>query len=128
MPEVGAADDSGAHTNPARWLHENHWDSDEVTIAVAGAGGEQNLGAVVGAGLSRRIREITIRHAGTNNTVVTLLIAGGVARLTIDVPAQTTRVWSSEDGRVFTTTQQPAVQTSDITGGGTYVSAAGVEA
>jgi len=128
MPEVGAADDSGAHTNPARWLHENHWDCDEVTVAVAGVPGQQNLGAAVGAGLTRRVREITIRHAGTANTVVTLLIAGGATRLTIDVPAQTTRVWSSEDGRVFTATQQPAVQTSDVTGGSTYVSASGVEA
>ena len=127
MPEVGAADDSGAHTNPARWLHENHWDCDEVTVAVAGAPGQQNLGVAVAAGLTRRIREITIRHAGTNNTVVTLLV-GAVIRLTIDVPAQTTRVWSSEDGRVFTAAQQPAVQTSDITGGSTFVSASGVEA
>jgi hypothetical protein len=127
MPEVGAADDSGAHTNPARWLHENHWDCDQVTVAVAGLPGQQNLGAVVGAGLTRRIREITIRHAGTNNTVVTLLV-GVAIRLTIDVPAQTTRVWSSEDGRVFTTAQQVAVQTSDITGGSTFISASGVEA
>jgi hypothetical protein len=127
MPEVGAADDSGAHTNPARWLHANHWDCDQVTIAVAGALGQQNLGVVVGAGLTRRIREITIRHAGTNNTVVTLLV-GVAIRLTIDVPAQTTRVWSSEDGRVFTAAQQVAVQTSDITGGSTFISASGVEA
>ncbi len=128
MPEVGAADDSGAHTNPARWLHENHWDCDQVTVAVAGAPGQQNLGVTVVAGLTRRIREITIRHAGTNNTVVTLLIAGGAIRLTIDVPAQTTRVWSSEDGRVFTAGQISAVQTSDIAGGSTFVSASGLEA
>lgn len=43
MPEVGAADDSGAHTNPARWLHENHWDCNEVTIA-AGANCATNAG------------------------------------------------------------------------------------
>ena len=128
MPEVGAADDSGAHTNPARWLHENHWDCDQVTVAAAGVPGQQNLGGAVVAGLTRRIREITIRHAGTNNTVVTLLIAGGTIRLTIDVPAQTTRVWSSEDGRVFTAGQISAVQTSDITGGSTFVSASGLEA
>ena len=123
-----SSQDTGANTNPERWLHENHWESGEVTIAVAGAGGQQNLGAVVGAGASRRVREITIRHAGSNNTVVTLLIAGGATRLTIDVPAQTTRVWNSEDGRVFTAGQQSAVQTSDITGGSTFVSASGVEA
>ena len=123
-----ADDASGTHTNPAQWLHDNHWESNEVTIAVAGVGGQQNLGAVVGAGLVRRIRELTIRHVGSANTVVTLLIAGGATKITIDVPAQTTRVWSSEDGRVFTAAQQSAVQTSDITGGSTFVSASGVEA
>jgi hypothetical protein len=120
--------DTGLHTNPERWLHTYHWDCNEVTIAAAGVGGQQPLGAAVGAGLTRRIREITIRHAGTANTVVTLLIAGGAARLTVDVPAQTTRVCSSQDGRVFTVGQVSAVQTSDITGGSTFVSASGVEA
>ena len=121
-------EDLGTNTNPERWLHENHWESPaEVTIAAAGA--EQNLGAAVPAGLTRRIRELTIRHAGTNNTVVTLKVAGvgGAVKVTIDVPAQTTRVWSSQDGREFAAAEQPTVQTSDITGGSTYVSASGVE-
>lgn len=121
-------EDTGANTNPERWLHENHWDCDQVTIAVAGAGGQQNLGAVVAAGITRRIREITIRHEGTNDTTVTLLIAGGAVRLTIRVPSQSTIVWSSQDGREFIAAQQPAVQTSDVTGGSTFVSASGVEA
>ena len=47
--------------------------------------------------------------------------------MTIDVPAQTTRVWSSQDGREFVAGEQPTVQTSDITGGSTFVSATGVE-
>jgi len=122
-----SSQDTGENTNPERWLHENHWESGEVTIAVAGAGGQQNLGAAVGAGVTRRIREITIRHAGTNNTVVTLLV-GVAIRLSIDVPAQTTRVWSSQDGREFAAGEQPVVQTSDVTGGSTYASASGVEA
>lgn len=131
--DVGAANplptqDTGTHTNPERWLHDNHWEAPEVTIAVAGLPGQQNLGAVVGAGVTRRVREITIRHAGTNNTVVTLLIAGGATKVTIDVPAQTTRVWSSQDGREFAAGEQPAVQSSDVTGGNTFVSAGGVEA
>lgn len=122
--------DTGANTNPERWLHDNHWEANEVTIAVAGVGGQQDLGVAVGAGLTRRIREITIRHAGTNNTIVTLLISGGATKLTIGVPAQSvsTRVWSSQDGREFAAAEQPAVQTSDVTGGSTFVSAAGVEA
>jgi hypothetical protein len=86
------------------------------------------LGVAVATGKTRLIRQITIRHAGTNNTVVTILISGGATKLTIDVPAQTTRVWSSPDGKVFLTAAQPAVQTSDVTGGSTYVSAEGVEA
>lgn len=118
---------SSGGTNPSQWLQTHHWEADEVTIAAAGAGGQQNLGAVVGAGLTRRIREITIRHAGTANTVVTILI-GVVPKLTVDVPAQTTRVWSSEDGVAFTATQQPVIQTSNVTAGSTYVSARGVEA
>jgi hypothetical protein len=114
--------------NPEDWLHQHHWEAEEVTITVAGAGGQQNLGSAVATGKTRRIREITIRHAGTNNTVVTLLVAGGATKLTIDVPAGTTRVWSSQDGRKFAAGEQPAVQTSDVVGGSTYVSAAGVEA
>ena len=123
--------DTGLNTNPERWLHIHHWETPaEVTIAAAGVPGQQNLGVAVGAGLARRIREITIRHAGTNNTVVTILIAGPppVIKITIDVPAQTTRVWSSQDGRLFNAAEQPAVQSSDVTGGNTFVSAAGVEA
>jgi hypothetical protein len=114
--------------NPEDWLHDNHWEAEEVTINAAGAGGQQNLGAVVGTGLTRRIRELTIRHAGTNNTVVTLLIAGGATKVTIDVPAQSTRVWSSQDGREFAAGEQSAVQSSDVTGGNTFISASGVEA
>jgi len=124
-------EDTGLNTNPERWLHIHHWQTPaEVVVAVAGAPGEQNLGVVVPAGQTRRIREITIRHAGTNNTVVTLKISGvGAATvLTIDVPAQSTVTWSSQDGREFAAGTIPAVQTSDITGGSTYVSASGVEA
>lgn len=127
MPEVGAADDTGANTNPERWLHDNHWGIDQVTIAVAGAPGQQNLGAVVPAGQTLRIRTLHARHAGTNNTVVTL-IAGGVVKKSWDIPAQTTRVISSEDGWSFTAGEQPAVQTSDITGGSTYIGVEGVQA
>jgi len=117
-----------AAPNEEQWRHDHHWDSDLVTIAAVGVGGQQSLGAAVAVGMTRRIREITVRHAGTANTVITILISGGATKLTIDVPAQTTRVWSSEDGIAFAATQQPAVQTSDVTGGSTYVSARGVEA
>ena len=123
-------EDLGTHTNPERWLHDNHWEPDaEITIVVALAAGEQVVGGAVPAGETRRIREITIRHAGTNNTVVSLLDAsGGNIKASIDVPAQSTVTWSSQDGREIAATLQPVIQTSDITGGSTYVSLAGVEA
>ena len=120
--------DTGVHTNPAQWLHDHHWECNQVTVAVAGVGGQQNLGAAVGAGLVRRIREITVKHAGSNNTTVTIYDAnGGNLILTIDVPAQSTKLWSSQDGREVAATLQPVIQTSDVVGGSTYVSAAGVE-
>ena len=121
--------DTGLHTNPERWLHLYHWNTPaEVTIAAAGAGGEQNLGGAVGAGLVRRIREVTVKHAGSNNPTVTNYDAnGGNLILTIDVPAQSTKLWSSQDGREVAATLQPVIQTSDVVGGSTYVSAAGVE-
>jgi len=123
-------EDLGTNTNPEKWLQDNHWEPDaEITIAVAGAGGEQDVGAAVAAGATRRIREITLRHEGTNNTVVTLLDeTGGNIKVSIDVPPQTNRTWSSQDGREIATGLQPVIQTSDITGGSTYVSLSGVEA
>lgn len=121
--------DTGLNTNPERWLHDHHWEPDaEITISVAGAAGEQNVGGAVPAGQTRRIREMTVRHAGTNNTVVTILDeTGGNIKVSFDVPAQTTRVWSSQDGRAIGAGLQPVVQSSDITGGNTMVSFSGVE-
>lgn len=120
--------DTGLNTNPERWLHDNHSEANQVTVAVAGAPGEQNLGVVVPAGVTRRIRTLNIRHAGTNNTVVTLLISGGAVKDSIDMAPQTTRLWSVQDGAEFLPTEQPAVQTSDVTGGSTYVTPMGVQA
>lgn len=132
MPIGGSgpsAEAIGEHTNPEKWLQDNHWEPDaEITIAVADAAGEQEVGGAVPAGETRRIREITIRHAGSNNTVVTLLDeTGGNIKVSIDVSAQSTVTWSSQDGRAIAATLQPVIQTSDITGGSTYVSVAGVE-
>jgi len=119
--------DTGVNTNPERWLHDNHWEQREVTIAVAGAPGEQNLGGVVGAGVDRRIRTLSVRHVGTNNTVITILVSGGATHVSFDVLAQSTRLFSAQDGLNFVTGEQPAVQTSDVTGGSTFVTALGVE-
>jgi len=127
MPEASPSNEGiSLLTNPEKWLHDNHWDCDEVEVAVAGAGGEQNLGAAVGVGLTRRITEITIHHAGTNPTVVTLLVAGGATKWSYVVPDGMSRTIPLD--REFIAGEQPAVQTSDVTGGSTFVSASGVEA
>ncbi len=120
----------GEHTNPERYLHDNHWNTPaEIPIVLAGAPGELALGAAVGAGVVRRIKEVTIRHAGTNNTVVSILDAtAGNVIWSIDVPAQSSVTWGSQDGRAVAATLQPVVQSSDVTGGNTMVTAAGVEA
>jgi len=122
--------DPGTHTNPERWLQIYHWNTAaEIPIVAAGAPGQLNFGAAVAAGMMRRIREVTVRHAGTANTVVTIYDAnGGNIILTIDCPAQTERTWSSQDGRAVAATLQPVIRTSDVTGAGCFVSAAGVEA
>lgn len=124
---VQRTEDTGLNTNPARWLQIYHWEQREVTIVAAGAPGAQNLGGVVGAGLRRRVRSLKLRHAGSANTVVSLLV-GAVVVDSWDVPAQTTRVVGDEDGWAFAAGEQPSVQTTDITGGSTFVSARGVEA
>jgi hypothetical protein len=109
------------------WLHTNHWDcGNEVEIAAAGDAGKQNLGAAVPAGKARRIRVFKIRNAGTNNIVVTVKEATNT-KLTIDVPAQVTRVYFEIHGIKFTETQQPTVQSDSVTGGNVFVRASGVE-
>lgn len=122
--------DTGVHSNPEKWIHDNHWDSYQGDIIVAGPGGAQNLGVAVAAGKTRRIREVTIRHTGTNNTVITIRQAGGGVLpiyLSFDVPAQTTRTWSSLDGRLVPAEVLPTIESSDLTGGNTIYSASGVE-
>ena len=123
-------EDTGVNTNPERWLHDNHWEPiAEITLILAGAPGEVPVGGAVPAGETRRIREMTVRHAGTNNTVVTVLdVTGANIKISFDVPPQTTRTWSSQDGREIAATLQPVVQSSDVTGGNTMVSFSGVEA
>ena len=96
----------------------------ETTISTAGIAGQQTLYTVTGSKL--RITELTIRNAGTNNTVVTLTGSAGIM-LTIDIPATTTREWESVIGRVFTNGQALIVRTSDITGGSTYISGSGID-
>lgn len=118
---------SSGGTNPSQWLQANHWEAEEVIITVSGAAGQKDLGVAVAAGKTRRVREYTINHTGTNNTDVSLLIKGGATKVTVPVPAQTGRVWGSDNGRKFIAGQITAVQSSDVTGGTTRVSASGVE-
>lgn len=123
--------DSGEHTNPEQWLHDYHWDTDgEVEITVDGVPGVKVLGAAVGSGLKRRVREITVRSPATQNIVLHVrLQTTADVKLSLDVPAQTTRQWSSQDGRLFNAAAQPEVYVSNLPAGTTiFVSAAGVEA
>lgn len=119
--------DTGLNTNPERWLNDNHWDNGIEIVLVAAAA--VNLGAAVGAGVIRRIREISVRNAGQVNTVITLSDAGG-NRLSFDVPSQTTRTWSSQDGREFAAASQPQIASSAAAAAPaqTFITASGVEA
>ncbi len=110
-----------------KWLQDCHWEQRQVTITIVDAPGAQNLGVPVGVGLIRRIRSLKIRNAGTQNTVVSLLV-GTVVVDSWDIPAQTTRIISDQDGWKFVAGEQTIVQTSSVDGGNTYVSARGVEA
>jgi hypothetical protein len=116
MPEASWGGD-------AVWDFANEWTSG-TQIDLNAAATPQNLGAAV-AGSKRIVTKLLVRHAGTNNTVVSLVVAG-VTRESFDIPAQTTRLIPFEV--VFVTGEQPQVQTSNVVGGDTFVSASGVEA
>lgn len=108
-------------------MHQHHWEQEQIEISQAGETGQQNLGGPVPSGQTRRVREITVRNAGTNNTVFQILVGSDVY-LSFDVAPGTTVIWTSEDGRSFSAGVQPVIRTSDVTGGSTFVSASGVEA
>jgi len=106
------------------WNFIHQWTTGATEIDLNAAGVPQNLGVAV-AGARRIVTKLLVRHAGTNNTVVSLVVAG-VTRISFDIPAQTSRLIPFEV--VFTTGEQPQVQSSDVTGGDTFISASGVEA
>jgi len=120
MPEASLGTESQGY------LQQNGVEFEQVEISATGLAGQQTLHTVVGA--KCRVIELTVRHAGTNDAVVTLLISGGNTKLTLDVPHGTTREWESVVGRIFTVGQVIAVQTSDVVGGSTFISGSGVEA
>jgi len=115
-----------------RYKHVYHWETpEEVQIITAGKTGEQNFGTPPSQ-VDRyvRIKEITIRNAGSVDTVIQLLAkynGNYTVKLSIDVPANTTRMWESEQGRKFTYGQQPIVRASPV-GGTIYLSGSGIEA
>lgn len=121
--------DTGVNTNPERWLHDHHWDSEEVMILVNGAAGAVNLGAAVTATETRRIREVTIRSPDVANIVVHITYNAQVnVVLSLDVSAQSTKQWSSQDGREIPASQQPTVHVTGLSAGTTvYVSASGLD-
>ena len=116
----------GASENSERWRHQKHWQTpSEIEIILSGSPGRIVTGNP--ASYDRRVREITVRHSGTNNTVVSLRYDVTV-KLSFDVAAQTTRVWSSQDGRKLAVGTSLSFESSDVTGGTTFISAAGLEA
>jgi len=121
-------EDTGLHTNPEKYRGDNHWQNPEVTINVAGVGGEQNLGVVVPADYRRRIMYLKVRHAGTANTVVSLMEAVGVILIdSWDILPQTTRLISVQLGWRFDAAEQPAVRSSNVTAGNTFITVIVVE-
>ena len=121
-------EDLGTNTNPERWLHDNHWDNGAELVLNAAAA--VNLGAAVAAGLTRRIRSITVTNDAQVNTVIILSqVAPAQNRLRFNVPAQTTRTWSEQDAVEFLAGVQVQISSSAAAvGAESYIHAAGVEA
>jgi len=118
--------------HPESYKHKYHWETPkEVEIVTAGQAGEQNFGSPPSlADHYVRIKEMTIRNSGSVDTVVQLLAkynGNYDVKVSIDVPANTTRMWESEQGRKFTYGQQPVVRATAV-GGTIYVSGSGIEA
>lgn len=133
VPEVCTGEplpteDTGLHTNPERYRHDNHWDNGVELVLNAAAAA--NLGAVVAAGATRRVRSITVRNTAQTNTVITLSqVAPAQNRVSFDVAPQSTRVWSEQDGIEFLAGVQVQISSSAAAAGEeTYIHAAGVEA
>lgn len=115
-----------ASPNEEKWRHKKHWDSGEELVIVVPAT-SYNLGPVVPADLMRRLREITVRTTTTQNIIVRVLV-NTTCRLSFDVTAQSTRIWSSQDGREFQAGDQLAIRVPVITGGTVYLTAGGLDA
>ncbi|GAH12697.1 unnamed protein product [marine sediment metagenome] len=109
------------------WLQDNQWDNGAELVLTSEVA--VNLGAVVAAGKKRRIRIITVRNTSTSNTVITLSqVDPAENRKSFDVPAQTTRIWSEQDGVAFLAGVQVQISSSAAAvGAETYITATGVE-
>jgi hypothetical protein len=111
-------------------MHDNHWDTGaEVQLSTAPV----TFGGVVPSGKTRRIREITVRNYDDEDHIIILGVnlndATEERRLTFRVPAQTTLVWSSENGRSFSAGEQPEMEANvPVAPIDVYVSGAGIEA
>lgn len=121
--------DDGTHTNPEKYRQANHWGSgEEIQIIVAGLPGAVNLGNAVPAGKKRRIREITARFSGSDDVTLYLYESSTTEiRLSFTIQTQSTRLWSSQDGRKFAAGEQAQIYADSVVGGTLYVTAAGLE-
>lgn len=126
-------EDTGLNTNPERYRQEHGGSFGELVIVASGAGGQQIIRITppnpVGESLVFRLKEVSVRHSGTSDTVVSVRVVGeAIDRLTLDVRARTTREWESEIGRVVGQTLTVVARSSDVAGGTTYVSGSYIEA
>jgi hypothetical protein len=111
-----------------QWLHTHHWDSKpEVHVTQVGQPGQQPLGVAVAVGKTRRIREVTVRHEGVAQTTIEIYVDADCI-ISFQVAATSSVTWHSEDGREVAEGKIPHVRSSVPGVGGTYVTAAGVEA
>jgi len=118
---------SSVGSNSGRFTHDHNWSADETQIILANT--EYNLGSPPVAGKTLCITEVSVRTTTPGDVVVTVRVAGEtVAKITVNVLAGSTAVWSSIDGRRFEATEQPVVLSDNVAGGTLYVSASGLEA
>lgn len=127
--------------NEEDYRRKHHWQFAEISCCVsswihAPSGMIYCLSAVPSC-VQVRVQEITIRNTAPQNIVVHMGVSAtgwpyptlSPRKLSLDVPAQTTRVWSSQPGRVFTALQRICFQItpSTITPSCIFITGAGLE-
>lgn len=134
--------------NEEDFRRAHHWQFSEISCCLSAvahfpSGLIQCLSAVP-SGMRLRIRELTIHNMGYHPCVVFLDVSGfggwvsaglwrpARTKLRVSVPANTTRVWYSQDGRVFQPGERPCLRvggevfTSCLTPSCVFITGAGL--